>query len=186
MTPGCGGVRLGATGCAKVRLGAARCAGLLLVLAACAAPAWAQERLPVGTHVGSEMTAVSAPAPAPSINYDGEGRDPFVSLLVTKKAAANAPKPVHPKPGLAGVALADISVKGIMHNGAAIMAVLEGPGGKSFVARAADPLQDGAVKRVEPDAVVFTQRVVDAVGTPHTREVRKPLRTTLIEVEEDR
>jgi Tfp pilus assembly protein PilP len=147
-------------------------------------PAWAQEKLPLGTHVGS-IAAPTIPI-APSSGYEAEGRDPFVSLLVSKKTTAAAAKPGKPRPGLPGVALADISVKGIVHNGPNIMAVLEGPGGRSFVARANDHLQDATIKSIDAEAVVFSQRVVDPTGTAHTREIRKPLRQTLIEEEEDR
>ena len=150
----------------------------LALAASIAAPAAAraQERLPLGTHVG---TAVAAPSGAPS-TYEGDGRrDPFVSLLVTKKSVA--PAPSRPKAGLAGVALVDIVVKGIVHNGASIVAVLEAPGGKSFVAHSKDRLQDATVKAIDPDGVTFSQPVVDALGVSRLRDVRKPLRQTASE-----
>jgi Tfp pilus assembly protein PilP len=147
----------------------------VFVLAACAAStAGAQDRLPLGTHVGSTAEPHPAPAPATS-NYDDQGRrDPFVSLLVTKKSTV--PSSARPKAGLAGIALADVAVKGIIHNGAATIAVLEGPGGKSFIARNRDALQDASIKSIDADGVVFVQRVVDAIGTAHARDVRKSLR----------
>jgi Tfp pilus assembly protein PilP len=134
----------------------------------------AQDRLPPGTHVGS--TAEPHPSSSPAVvTYDDQGRrDPFVSLLVTKKT--NGPSSVKPKAGLAGVALADVAVKGIIHNGKATMAVLEGPGGKSFIARSKDLLQDATIKTIDADGVVFVQHVVDAIGMPHARDVRKSLR----------
>jgi Tfp pilus assembly protein PilP len=97
-----------------------------------------------------------------------------VTLLVTKKTTSTAP--VRPVLGLAGVALADVAVKGIIHNGVTMVAVLEGPGGKSFVAHGKDRLQDATVKTIDADGVVFVERVVDAVGAVRTRDVRKSLR----------
>ena len=74
------------------------------------------------------------------------------------------------------MAVADIAVKGIIQNGAATLAVLEGPGGKSFVAHNKDRLQDATVKAIDADGVVFVERVVDAVGAVRMRDVRKSLR----------
>jgi len=135
--------------------------------------ALAQERLPVGTHVGSAAPAGSGIGA--SLNYDSAGRrDPFVSLLAPKRSS-NAPTP-RPKAGLAGVALADVAVKGIIHNGNATVALLEGPGGKSFIARNKDLLQDASIKSIDSDGVLFVQRVIDPIGAAHARDVRKSLR----------
>ena len=131
----------------------------------------AQERLPVGTRVG---TGVATPAGEPGVYEETGRRDPFVSLLATKKSGA--PAPSRPKAGLAGIALADIAVKGVVQNGRTVVAVLEGPGGKSFVARSNDRLQDATVKAIDPDGVTFSTQVVDALGVSRARDVRKSLR----------
>jgi len=72
--------------------------------------------------------------------------------------------------------VADVAVKGIIHNGTTSIAVLEGPGGRSFIARSKDHLQDAVVKSVDADGVIFVEQVVDAIGTVRSRDVRKPLR----------
>lgn len=151
----------------------------LVMLLGAAAPALAQADLPLGTRVGSAVPA----APEAAGYDDGGRRDPFISLLASKKPAAGA-TPARPRPGLAGVALADVAVKGVVHNGASTVALLEGPGGKSFVARTKDRLQDAVVKVIDADGVTFVQQVVDALGVSRPRDVRKSLRQTL--VEEDR
>lgn len=139
-------------------------------------PSHAQKRLPVGTHVGMS----TAPASSTAGVYDeGGGRDPFVSLLVSKKAAA--PPAFRPRTGLSDVALADVAIKGTVHTGTTIVAVLEAPGGRSFVGHAKDRLQDATIKTIELDGVTFTQQVVDALGVARTRDVRKPLRQTIVE-----
>jgi hypothetical protein len=154
------------------------CVVVLSVSLLWAMPARAQERLPLGTPVG---TAVAVPDAAAPLSYDDAGqRDPFVSLIVTAKAGAAA-KPARPRVGLAGVALADVSVKGLVRSGEATLVVLEGPAGKSFVARTRDRLQDATIKTVDADGVVFAQQVVDAQGATRTRDVRKSLRQTTAE-----
>ena len=141
---------------------------LALVCAlAATAPALAQEKLPLGTRVGS--------ATSTSGYEDGGRRDPFVSLVASKKNATGAAA-TRLRPGLAGVAVADIAVKGIIHNGTAAIAILEGPGGKSFIARNKDHLQDAVVKSIDADGVTFVEQVVDAIGAVHSRDIRKPLR----------
>jgi hypothetical protein len=102
-----------------------------------------------------------------------------VSLVAPKKAA-NGP-PARPGAGLAGIALADVSVKGIVQKGSVALAVLEGPGGRSFIARSRDRLQDATITRIDAEGVLFAQQVVDAAGGPHTRDVRKSLRETTVE-----
>jgi len=78
-------------------------------------------------------------------------------------------------PGLAGVSITDVVVRGIVRSGTVVMATLEGPEGKQFVAHRQDKLQDGVIKSIDKDAVVFIERTVDAIGTAHSHEVRKPL-----------
>lgn len=134
---------------------------------ALAASAAAQERVPTGTRVGNT---------APSGYDDGGRRDPFVTLLTPKKALA-AQNASRPRVGLTSLALADASVKGIVRSGAAMMAVLEGPDGKSFVARSKDKLQDAIVKSIDAEGVVFVEQQVEAGGAVHSRDVRKTLRS---------
>jgi type IV pilus assembly protein PilO len=152
------------------------------ISASCAATTFVFERLPIGTPVGGgEPILVEERS-----GYEPDDRrDPFVSLITPQRAAAPAAL-APPRAGLAGLALADVSVKGIVQNGSVTLAVLEGPGGKSFVARSRDRLQDAIVKHIDIDGVLFAQQVVDAVGEPGTRDVRKSLRQTTVEsVEEE-
>lgn len=157
-----------------------------LVLLACAAvlgqgqgPAGSAEWLPIGARVGSE---VPLPSESPG-TYDPVGhRDPFVSLVAPKKGSA-APAPAKARAGLAGVVLADVSVRGIVQNGRNTFAVLEGPGGKSFVARSRDRLLDATVKSIDAESVTFVQQVVNVLGESRARDVRKSLRQITTEVD---
>jgi Tfp pilus assembly protein PilP len=114
---------------------------------------------------------------APPSGYDdGNRRDPFVTLIATKRQAANAPAPLVKKgSGLASVSVNDVLVRGILRSGANIMATLEGPDGKQFVAHRQDKLQDAVIKSIDKDGVVFVAQSVDVIGEAHPREVRKGL-----------
>jgi type IV pilus assembly protein PilO len=139
-----------------------------------AAPVLGRERLPIGTHVGSAIGSAAPAGLPPSSTYaEGGRRDPFVTLLAPKPSTTPPHRPIV---GLASVVLAEIAVKGIVHSGATTLAVLEGPGGRSFVARSQDRLQDATVRDIDADGVVFAERVVDAAGAVRAREVRKSLR----------
>lgn len=128
-----------------------------------AAPAAAQETMTVGTRVG-----------LPDTDYRALGRrDPFAPLVTPPSAAAPAATPARRLPGLAGMAAADVVLKGIISSGATRLALLEGADGKTYLARPQDKLQDAVVRRIDMDAVVLL-----TTGAPQggTREVRKALR----------
>jgi Tfp pilus assembly protein PilP len=149
---------------------------LLMVLCICAsalpAAAQGQDRLPPGTRVGTATV---------SSGYDDGGRrDPFVSLMAPKKTVAPQ-NTARPRTGLGSLSLADVSVKGIVRTGGAVVAVLESPDGKSFVAHSKDRLQDATVKSIDADGVVFAEQVVDAGGAVRYRDVRKTLRPIMTE-----
>lgn len=124
----------------------------------------APQTVALGTRVGT-----------PASDYRGLGRrDPFAPLV---EATPAAPKPGAPAvrraPGLAGMSVADVVLKGIIASGPTRLALLEGPDGKSYLARAQDRLQDGLVRSIEADAVVL---VITGPARGGSREIRKALR----------
>lgn len=135
-------------------------------------PAPALAQIPVGSRVGSE----TAPA-TPSGYDDGGRRDPFVTLVASKKTNGQtaAGRPVA---GLGGLAVEDALVTGIVKAGAAYVAILRAPDGKSFMAHTQDHLQNGVVKAIDSEGVVFVQQTSDAMGVVRPREVRKGFRAT--------
>ena len=123
----------------------------------------------VGDRVGETPTAYD----------DGNRRDPFVSLIAPKAppTSANATATrVRPVAGLAGVSVSDVAVKGLIRSGATLIALLQTPDGRTFMAKRLDRLQDGVVTRIDSDAVIFTEHTTDAAGAVRSRDVRKPLR----------
>lgn len=129
--------------------------------------------LKIGTRVG-----------LPSSGYDDGGRrDPFVSLIAEKPpAVASAAGSVEARAkGLAGVAVVDAAVKGIITSGAEWLAIIAGPNGAQYLAHANDRLHDGTVRRIDRDSVTFVAKVTDVTGKTVSREVRKGIRATASE-----
>jgi hypothetical protein len=130
-------------------------------------------QIPVGARVGSET------APGTASGYDDGGRrDPFVTLVQPKRAAAASQVNGRPVVGLAALAVEDALVTGIVKAGPAFIAILKAPDGKSFMARTQDHLQNGVVKTIDAEGVLFVQQGADAMGVVRPREVRKAIRAT--------
>ena len=114
------------------------------------------------------------PAP-PAFTYDPAGRrDPFVSLV--GRGTVPDPSGVRP-PGLSGMLINEVSLKGIMkeHNG--FVAFVQGPDKKTYTVRQGQRLLDGNVKSITQDTVVFSQDVNDPLSLVKQREVLKKLRS---------
>jgi Tfp pilus assembly protein PilP len=130
----------------------------------------AKPKMKIGTRVG---------LPERSGGYDDGGRrDPFASLIVEKApvaVAASDPAAARAK-GLAGVAIVDVKIKGIIASGQTLLAIISGPDGASYLAHTNDRLHDGVVRRIDRDAVVFLAKVPDGTGRIVSREVRIGLR----------
>jgi Tfp pilus assembly protein PilP len=137
------------------------------------APATAAAQIPVGTRVGSDTV------PATASTYDDGGRrDPFLTLIQPKRPNAATPATGKPAAGLVALGVADVTVTGIVKVGSGFIATLRSPDGKSFTAKMRDRLQDGEVKSIDAEGVVFVQQMADALGVVRPREVRKTLRQT--------
>jgi Tfp pilus assembly protein PilP len=129
---------------------------------------------PAPASAGAQQTSKPAEAGAP-FTYNPEGRrDPFVSLV----GKGNDPKAqgVRP-PGVPGLLINEVSVKGIVRNSVGFVALIQGPDNKTYVVKAGDRLMDGAVKSIVQDAVVFSQDVNDPLSLVKQKEIRKVLRS---------
>lgn len=127
----------------------------------------AQTTLTIGTRVGAGTISGSG--------YDDEGRrDPFGSLVAERPVVAAAP--VRRAHGLAGLAMADVAVTGIITSGQTWIAIIAGPDGATYLARPNARLHDAVVRRIDRDAVVFVTQVADVTGAARAREVRRALR----------
>jgi type IV pilus assembly protein PilP len=122
------------------------------------------------------QVAVSKPADASAgFTYNPEGRrDPFISLI----GKGSDPKGQGSRPpGIPGLLINEVSVKGIVHNNSGYVALIQGADNKTYVVKAGDRLLDGSVKSILQDAVVFSQDVSDPLSLVKQKEIRKPLRT---------
>ena len=117
----------------------------------------------------------AAPAAAAPYSYDPQGRrDPFVSLLARGSdpgSAASRP------PGLPGLLVSEVAVKGIMRDRSGLIAMVQGPGTKTYIVRPGEKLMDGSIKAVTSDGVVFAQDVNDPLSMVKQKEVRKTVRS---------
>lgn len=146
------------------RTGGARAAVLtglgaaLLVAGELPAPVFAQD---------APRAATPAAGPGP----DGR-RDPFAHPAAPRADATETERPG----GLAGLAVDDAVLRGIVRHGGGRVAFLEAPDGRTYAVRRTDRLFDAAVQDVAGGAVTFLR---DATAVPpEEREVRKRLRGT--------
>jgi TIR domain len=96
----------------------------------------------------------SGPDPDPRFEYPGpydpQGRrDPFRTLSMTP-VSGNARAP-----GLTGFRIAELTLLGVLRTKTGLVAMLLGPDGKNYLARAGDTVADGAVRQVNTGSVTF-------------------------------
>lgn len=161
-----------------------RARGILLALGLLiAVPNVAQAAQTKPAPKGQPPAASPPPAPAPppaprqpeSYSYDPAGRrDPFTNLL----GAGTGPRvPMQRGEGKAGLAVAEVSIRGVMQSRGGFIAMVQGPDGKTFLIHAGDKLADGMVKAVNAEGIVVVQEVNDPLSLVKQREVSKKLRS---------
>ena len=133
-----------------------------------AAPPAAQSPAPA-------QAQVSAPTPADTFTYNPDGRrDPFVSLL-TKGGERHVPRPGQDLEGVAGLAVEELTVRGIVSSPTGLVAMVQSPDRKTYLVRQNDKLLDGIVKSVTAEGLVILQEVNDPLSLVKQKEVRKML-----------
>ncbi|MEP7118012.1 MAG: hypothetical protein ABI880_10540 [Acidobacteriota bacterium] len=123
--------------------------------------------------------AADLPSPPTDYSYSAGGRrDPFTTLSRTGTVASGGPVSDKSK-GAGGIAVDELSVKGIVLSNGSYVAMVAGPGGKTqtYTVKAGSQLLDGMVQSITADAVVILQQVSDPLSLQKQRQVRKPLRT---------
>jgi len=132
------------------------------------------------TPTTADSTAQVQPPAAPgaaspdTYTYDPDSRrDPFVNLLGT----GSEPRATSRKgEGAAGMAVADISVRGVMQSRGALVAMVQGPDNRTYLVHSGDKLLDGTIKSVTPQGLIIMQDVNDPLSAVKQHEVRKLLR----------
>ena len=154
---------------------------LIFVLLQAAAPAPQAPAAPASQAVAPTQQAAAQPQTPPptppdpySYNPDGR-RDPFLSLL---GAGAERGGPQAKRgDGVAGMTVAEISVRGILQSRGTLIAMVQGPDNRTYMLRQGDRLADGAVQAVTTEGLVIMQEVNDPLSLVKQRVVRKPLRS---------
>ena len=94
--------------------------------------------------------------------------DPFAP-----RALAEGPRAVEERPpGLAGLRVGELTLKGLVLNAGQLLAVVAAPGGETYILHGGERLLDGSVAAVQANAVVFLER---AGGSRVAREIRRTL-----------
>jgi Tfp pilus assembly protein PilP len=147
---------------------------IVIAVAAAAAPGALVAQSPGAAPQAAAPAA--APAPAPEIfSYRAEGRrDPFVNLLSRGTGPQAAPARVD---GPAGLAVAEISVRGVLQTPAGFVAMVQGADTKTYLVRPQQRLLDGTITDITAQGLVIVQKVTDPLSPVKTREVRKGLRS---------
>jgi type IV pilus assembly protein PilP len=139
-----------------------------------AKPAPAPAAPPPAAAESATSPASVAPLPE-SYTYDPLGRrDPFLKLLGSGKEPRTAPVRGE---GKAGLAVAEVSVRGVIRSRGGYIAMVQGPDGKTFPIHQGDKLADGVVKAVNAEGIVVVQEVNDPLSLVKQREVSRKLRS---------
>ena len=97
------------------------------------------------------------------------GRDPFARPMAPGSRPPDETRPS----GLSDLAVDEVVLRGVVTTGDARLAVIEGPDGRTWVARPGERLHDGAVQGITGDEVLFLR---DAADPAAERVVRRRLR----------
>ena len=106
----------------------------------------------------------------PSLYHPQSLRDPFVNPY-EKRAQARRIK----KPGIAGMLISEVELVGILKKGNEYIAFFNGTDNLGYFLKVNDELEDGRIKEIILEAVVFEQRIEDPTAIRKTREVIKRL-----------
>jgi len=133
---------------------------------------------PASASAAAAPVAPAADVPKPptpdSYSYDPAGRrDPFTNLLGVGLDARMASKKGE---GASGIAVAEISVRGVMQSRSGLLAMVAGPDNKTYIVHQGDRLLDGSIKTITTQGLIIEQEVNDPLSVVKQREVRRLMR----------
>jgi Tfp pilus assembly protein PilP len=129
---------------------------------------------PPAPQAPGQPDAASSPPETYTYSLDGR-RDPFVSLLgagLDQRLGASGRAE-----GVAGMAVAEISVRGTLQSRGTVIAMVQGPDNRTYIVHQGDKLLDGRVQSVTPEGLVIVQEVNDPLSLVKQRVIRKLLQS---------
>jgi len=129
------------------------------------------------TPPAQKPAAPEPPPPPENYSYQPAGRrDPFTSL-VGAGPGTDSGLGARRGEGAAGIAVGELTVRGVMQSRNGITAMIQGPDKKTYVVHVGDKLADGVIKAVTIQGLVIVQEVNDPLSLVKQREVTKRLRS---------
>lgn len=154
----------------------------LALLLALSVPAAAQEPSPspavqAGPQADAAIQSILQADTTPGgYTYNPQGRrDPFVSL---QRPVSAEEGPRVRRPGLEGMLIQEIALRGIVRTPRGYIAMLQGTDGKSYFAQTGQKLADGVITGIDASTVTFRQDVTDPLSVVKVRELKKSLYQT--------
>ena len=139
-----------------------------------------QEQEPAGGQTpGAEDTPPEPEVPTAIELTEGTGpryesrgrRDPFVSLAL----GVNVLPPEVRPPGLQGMLIQEVSLRGIVKTAEGYIAMIQGTDNKSYFAKMGERLYDGNIQQIDDEKVVFRQEINDPLRIEKFQQVEKSL-----------
>ena len=102
--------------------------------------------------------------------YDARGRrDPFISLAL----GLNILPPEERIPGLGGMLIQEVSLRGIVKTSEGYIAMIQGTDNKSYFAREGERMYDGTIEAIDSEKVVFRQEINDPLRIEKFQRLEK-------------
>jgi len=124
------------------------------------------------SKTAAPATDQAKPDSSDAYAYEPAGRrDPFLTLIGPSTDMRSKKGE-----GAAGMAVNEISVRGVLESKGKLVAMVKGPDNKTYIVHQGDRLLDGAIRSITPQGLVIEQEVNDPLSVVKQREVRKLLR----------
>lgn len=118
------------------------------------------------------LTGAPAAAQEQEPFYDAKGRrDPFLNPA----GPSTRERLSCPGPGLSGLIVQEVALRGIVRSREGRKALLLAPDGRTYFATEGSRLCDGRLSHIDADGIVFVQRLRDPLGPERDVEVRRPV-----------
>jgi hypothetical protein len=122
---------------------------------------------PEGLEIPDEIDIMEGTG---GFTYDARGRrDPFISLAL----GLNILPPEERIPGLGGMLIQEVSLRGIVRTSEGYIAMIQGTDNKSYFAREGERMYDGTIEAIDSEKVVFRQEINDPLRIEKFQRLEK-------------